>query len=46
MMTLVRVLQPDKYAEVMERVHRGEKSNKPEMPGMEMHDMPGMQHPK
>ena len=38
MMTFVRVLPPNKYDEVMERVHRGEKSNKPEMPGM--------QHPK
>ena len=40
------MLPPDKYDEVMERVHSGEKSNKPEMQGMEMHDMPGMQHPK
>src|SRR5207248_11258870 len=39
-------IQQDKSAEVMERVHRGEKSNKPDMPGMDMHDRPGMQHPK
>jgi len=46
MMTFVRVLPPDKYDEVMDRVRRGEKSNMPDMPGMNTHDMPGMQHPK
>jgi hypothetical protein len=46
MMAFVRVLPPDKYDEVMERVHRGGKSNMPEMPNMNVHEMPGMQHPK
>jgi len=46
MMTFVRVLPPDKYDEVMDRVRRGEKSNMPDMPGMNMQSMPGMQHPK
>ena len=32
MMTFVRVLPPDKYDEVMDRVRRGEKSNMPDMP--------------
>ncbi len=43
MMTFVRVLPPDKYDEVMERIRRG---GKPNMNDMNMHDMPGMQHPK
>jgi hypothetical protein len=37
MMAFVRVLPPDKYDEVMERVHRGGKSNMPEMPDRNMH---------
>ncbi|HZQ53890.1 MAG TPA: copper oxidase [Bryobacteraceae bacterium] len=37
MMTLVRVLHPDKYDDIMNRIRRGEM---PSMPGM-----PGMQHP-
>ena len=40
MMTLVRVLPPDQYEEVMRRVKSGQK---PQMPGME--NMPGMKHP-
>jgi len=40
MMTLVRVLPPEKYDEVMRRIKSGEK---PQMPGMET--MPGMEHP-
>src|SRR6266481_3690744 len=46
MMTFVRVLPPDKYDEVMDRIRRGEKPNMPDMPGMNMREMPGMQHPK
>jgi hypothetical protein len=42
MMTFVRVLPPDKYDEVMDRVRRGEKPTMPEMPGMNTHEM---QHP-
>lgn len=38
MMTMVRVLPPDKYDKVMDRIRRGEKPT--------MHDMPEMQHPK
>jgi manganese oxidase len=41
MMTLVRVLPPDQYDQVMQRVNKGEKSK---MPGME--NMPGMEHPQ
>ena len=40
MMTMVRVLPPDKYEEVMERIRRGEK------PPMNMHHMPNTQHPQ
>jgi len=40
MMTLVRVLPPDQYDEVMRRVKSGQR---PEMPSME--NMPGMEHP-
>jgi hypothetical protein len=39
MMTLVRVLPPVQYDDVMERVRRGKK------PGKDMHDIPNMQHP-
>jgi len=39
MMTLVRVLPPAKYDDVMQRVKSGQK---PQMPGME--NMPGMEH--
>ena len=46
MMTFVRVLPPDKYDEVMDRVHRRERSNMPDTPGMNMYDRSGMQHPK
>src|SRR5258708_18444380 len=40
MMTLVRVLPPEKYDEVIRRIKSEEK---PQMPGME--NMPGMEHP-
>ena len=40
MMTMVRVLPPGKYEDVMERIQRGEK------PEMNMQEMPNMQHPK
>ena len=45
MMTFVRVLPPDKYEELTERI-RGEKPNMPDMPGMDTHDMKNMEHPK
>ncbi len=41
MMTFVRVLPPDEYDEVMRRVERGEKSQRP---GMKMEAMPNMKH--
>lgn len=41
MMTFVRVLPPDKYDEVMQRVKSGDKSHSPEM-----QNTPGMQHPQ
>jgi hypothetical protein len=46
MMTFVRVLPPDKYDEVMAQINKGAKPSMPDMPGMNMDDMPGMKHPK
>jgi hypothetical protein len=39
MMTFVRVLPPDRYDEVMRRIHQGENQPMPGMPGMDMRDM-------
>jgi len=39
MMTLVRVLPPDRYDEVMRRIQHGEKQSLPGAPEMDMHDM-------
>jgi manganese oxidase len=39
MMTLVRVLPPGRYDEVMRRIQHGEKPSMPGMPEMVMHDM-------
>ena len=44
MMTLLRVLPPNEYDEVMRRVERGEKAQTPDMPGMKMDAMPKMKH--
>jgi manganese oxidase len=44
MMTFLRVLPPDKYDEVMARIRQGAKSTRPDMPAMDMHSMPNMQH--
>lgn len=38
MMTYVRVLPPDRYDEIMLRIHNGKKQQIPNMPGMEMQD--------
>jgi hypothetical protein len=44
MMTFLRVLPSDEYDDVMRRVERGKKPQKPDMPGMKMNSMPNMKH--
>ncbi len=45
MMTFVRVLPPDKYDEVMQKINGGENPQQPEMKNMPaMRNMPGMKH--
>jgi manganese oxidase len=44
MMTLVRVLPPDQYDEVMCRIRTREKRQMPNMPGIDQHDTENMKH--
>ena len=46
MMTFVRVLPFEQYDEVMRRVRNGEKQAMPNMPGMNMRDMPNTKYSK